>query len=57
MTDEEGKPLPCFYWNEQGEGVRKLLMAKGYREVSTYRDLAGLDRVTVGYVPETVEEC
>ena len=42
---------------EQGEGVRKLLMAQGYREVSTYRDLAGLDRVTVGYVSETVEEC
>jgi release factor glutamine methyltransferase len=33
---------------DQGAAVRALLEAQGYREVSTYRDDAGVDRVTVG---------
>jgi release factor glutamine methyltransferase len=33
---------------EQGQAVRGLLAAAGYRRVRTLRDLAGLERVTVG---------
>jgi release factor glutamine methyltransferase len=36
----------------QGEAVRKLLIGKGYVEVSTGTDLAGRDRVTGGRRPE-----
>jgi len=33
---------------EQGSAVREILQAGGYREVRTCRDLAGLERVTLG---------
>ena len=32
----------------QGEAVRRIFLKKGYNEVSTQRDLAGLERVTYG---------
>ena len=32
----------------QGEAVRNLLLAHDFRAVATYRDLAGLERVTMG---------
>lgn len=36
----------------QGEAVRKILCASGYDEIGTLKDLAGLDRVTVGRIKD-----
>lgn len=33
---------------QQGEAVRKAMLARGYQEVTTVRDYANLDRVTLG---------
>ena len=35
---------------EQGQRVRDVFSSHGYVEVSTIQDLAGLDRVTMGYI-------
>ena len=35
----------------QGEAVRALLQGKGFRGCKTHTDLAGLDRLTVGFKP------
>jgi len=37
---------------DQGEAVRSILHSGGYREVVTFRDLAGLERVCRGRKPE-----
>ncbi|MDM8563262.1 peptide chain release factor N(5)-glutamine methyltransferase, partial [Candidatus Marithioploca araucensis] len=34
---------------DQAEAVRKLFIQQGYESVTTYKDLAGLPRVTVGF--------
>jgi len=36
---------------DQGEAVRKLFSKGGYQKVASIRDLAGLERVTLGYAP------
>ena len=45
---EENGWLLLEHGYDQGAAVRALLEAQGYTEVSTYRDDAGVDRVTVG---------
>ncbi|HEY9133476.1 MAG TPA: peptide chain release factor N(5)-glutamine methyltransferase [Dyella sp.] len=45
--EEGGWLLVEHGWN-QGDGVRSLFDARGYREVSTFRDLEGRDRVSCG---------
>ena len=37
--------------SEQGQKVRKLYESVGFRDVGTFADLSGLDRVTLGCVP------
>jgi release factor glutamine methyltransferase len=50
-----GKQLSVGGWlivehgNQQGPATRELLSAAGFSDVATHRDLAGLDRCTVGH--------
>jgi len=37
---------------DQGEACRRLFTASGCRDVSSHRDLAGLERVTAGFGPQ-----
>jgi release factor glutamine methyltransferase len=45
---EPGGWLLLEHGHDQGAAVRGMLENDGYREIATLRDLAGLDRVTVG---------
>lgn len=39
---------------DQGAAVRGLFKIEGYQQISTYKDLAGLERVTLGRVPDAI---
>ncbi|NLC20336.1 MAG: protein-(glutamine-N5) methyltransferase, release factor-specific, partial [Halomonadaceae bacterium] len=43
--------LALEHGHTQGAAVRALLIAKGYRAVSSRRDLGGNERVTFGQLP------
>jgi release factor glutamine methyltransferase len=47
----QGSLLLLEHGSEQGSAVRSLLRQYQYRQVHTVRDLAGLDRVSHGYLP------
>ncbi|MGQ9660014.1 MAG: peptide chain release factor N(5)-glutamine methyltransferase [Thermochromatium sp.] len=44
-----GGLLAVEHGGEQGEAVRRILAVAGLQRIETVRDLAGLDRVTLGY--------
>lgn len=46
-----GAALMFEHGYEQGDRVRAIMVALGYQAVRTEQDLAGLDRVTLGYAP------
>lgn len=46
-----GGPIALEHGYDQGEAVRKLLLASGLVKVETRRDLAGRERATLGYRP------
>jgi release factor glutamine methyltransferase len=48
--------LAVEHGDEQGEAVRALFVAAGFREVRTSRDLAGRDRCTEGRIAAVAEE-
>ena len=47
----EGGWLLLELGHDQGEAVRSILHKDGYSEISTYRDLAGIERVCAGRRP------
>lgn len=57
ITAQAGAHLVAGGWllvehgHDQGPAVRRLLAAGGFKEVATERDLAGLDRVSLGRRP------
>ncbi len=54
ILEQAGKFLKENAWicfeigYDQGEALREMLLAQGYREVRIVKDLAGLDRVAIG---------
>ena len=48
----KGKGILAFEIGyDQGEDVKKLMIEKGFKNVNVLKDLAGLDRVVIGYLP------
>jgi release factor glutamine methyltransferase len=47
-----GGALACEHGAAQGEAVRELFLHAGFSDVQSERDLAGLERVTHGVMPE-----
>jgi release factor glutamine methyltransferase len=47
-----GAPLLIEHGYDQAEAVRALFAAAGYRDISTWQDLSGVDRVTGACLPD-----
>jgi len=50
MVRKNGAALLLEHGCEQGAAVRQLLTHHGYHGIATFTDLAGLERVSLGYV-------